>query len=45
VTAEIAKTFAENQYEQYCIIQDRILESDFDTHIKRLLEKAPDEKQ
>lgn len=45
VTAEIAKTFAENQYEQYCIIQDRILESDFDTHIKRILAKAPDEKQ
>ncbi|TRZ90709.1 MAG: cell filamentation protein Fic [Methanosarcinales archaeon] len=45
VTAEIAKTFAENQYEQCCIIQDRILESDFDTHIKRILAKAQDEKQ
>ncbi len=44
VTAAIAKAFAENQYEQYCTIQDRILESDFDTHIKRILENAPDEK-
>lgn len=38
VTAEIAKTFAENQYEKYCIIQDKMLESDFDLHIKKISE-------
>ncbi len=30
VTAAIAKTFAENEFEQYRIIQDRLYESDFD---------------
>lgn len=39
VTAEIAKTFAENEYEKYRIIQDRQLESDFDRHINEILEK------
>lgn len=38
VTAEIAKTFAEEQYEKYCVIQDKIFESDFDTHIKKILD-------
>jgi len=38
VTAEIAKAFAENEYEQYRVIQDRLIESDFDKHVKRLLE-------
>ena len=38
VTAEIAKTFAENEYEQYRVIQDRLMESDFDKHVKRLIE-------
>ncbi len=44
VTAEIAKSFAENEYAQYRIIQDRRLESDFDQHIKNLIEnKRPKE--
>jgi hypothetical protein len=30
VTAEIAKTFAESEFEKYRIIQDRLFESDFD---------------
>ncbi len=38
VTAEIAKAFAENEYEKYRVIQDRLMESDFDRHVKRLLE-------
>jgi len=30
VTVKIAKKFAENEYEKYRIIQDRLFESDFD---------------
>jgi hypothetical protein len=36
VTAEIAKTFAESEFEQYRIVQDRLFESDFDRTIKQL---------
>ncbi len=38
VTNEIAKAFAESEFEQYRIIQDRIFESDFD----RLLKESKD---
>ena len=37
-TREIAKAFAESEYEKYRIVQDRLFESDFDRHIKKLLE-------
>jgi len=30
VTAEIAKAHAESEFEKYCIVQDRLFESDFD---------------
>jgi hypothetical protein len=36
VTAEIAKSFAESEFEKYRIIQDRLFESDFDRIIKQL---------
>ena len=36
VSAEIAKTFAGNQFEKYRVIQDRLFESDFDREIKQL---------
>jgi len=36
VTAEIAKTFAETEYEKYQIIQDKNYISDFDLEIKKL---------
>ena len=36
VTAEIAKAFAESEFEKYRIVQDRLFESDFD----RLLKEA-----
>ncbi|MBN4063037.1 MAG: cell filamentation protein Fic [Alkaliphilus sp.] len=36
VTAKIAKEFAENEYEKYRIIQDRLFESDFDKLIKEV---------
>jgi hypothetical protein len=38
VSAEIAKTHAESEFEKYRIIQDRLFESDFDRIIKRLEE-------
>lgn len=38
VSQEVAKAFAESEFEKYRIIQDRLFESDFDKHIKRLLE-------
>jgi len=43
VTAEIAKTFAESEYEKYRIIQDQLYESDFDREVKKLLETKKDE--
>jgi hypothetical protein len=36
VTAEIAKTHAETEFEKYRIIQDRLFESDFDKMLKNL---------
>ena len=34
VSAEIAKSFAESEFEKYRIIQDRLFESDFDLFLK-----------
>lgn len=39
VTQEIAKAFAESEFEKYRIVQDRLFESDFDRHLKRLAEE------
>lgn len=39
VTQEIAKAFAESEFEKYRIVQDRLFESDFDKQVKRLLGK------
>jgi len=36
VTAEIARTHAESEFEKYRIIQDRLFESDFDRLVKQL---------
>ncbi len=36
VTAELAKTHAETEFEKYRIVQDRLFESDFDRLLKRL---------
>lgn len=40
VTAEIAKSFAESEFEKYKPIQDKLFESDFDREVKRLLTSA-----
>jgi len=36
VTAELAKTYAESEFEKYRIVQDRLFESDFDLMIKQI---------
>ncbi len=38
VSAEIARSFAEDEFEKYRTIQDRLLESDFDKHVAKFLE-------
>lgn len=38
VSQEVAKAFAESEFEKYRIVQDRLFESDFDRHIKKVLE-------
>jgi hypothetical protein len=43
VTAEIAKAFAESQFEKYRVVQDRLFESDFDKHVKKMLGDGKDE--
>jgi len=37
VTAEIAKSFAESEYEKYRVIEDRLFESDFDKMVKETM--------
>lgn len=39
VTAELAKTHAESEFEKYRLVQDRLFESDFDRMITQLPEK------
>lgn len=38
VTAEIAKAFAESEFEKYRVIQDRLYESDFDRMLQQIEE-------
>lgn len=38
VSQEVAKAFAESEFEKYRIIQDRLFESDFDRHINQIFE-------
>lgn len=43
VTAELAKTHAESEFEKYRIIQDLLFESDFDRMLKQLEQKNENE--
>jgi hypothetical protein len=36
VSAELAKTHAESEFEKYRIVQDRLFESDFDKAVKQI---------
>jgi hypothetical protein len=38
VSQEVAKAFAESEFEKYRVVQDHLFESDFDRHIKQSLE-------
>lgn len=38
VSKEVAKAFAESEFEKYRVVQDRLFESDFDKYIKNALE-------
>lgn len=40
VSAEVAKSFAENEFEKYRVIHDRLFESDFDREVKKLEAEA-----
>jgi len=42
VTAAIAKSFAESEYDKYRIIQDKNYISDFDREIKKMIDKKDD---
>ena len=44
VTAEIAKAFAESEFEKYRPIQDRLFESDFDREVKKLIGNKGDDR-
>jgi len=41
VSREVARAFAESEFEKYRIIQDRLFESDFDRHVKHALQDTP----
>jgi len=45
VTALMAKTFAESEFEKYRIVQDRLFESDFDREIKRIKKDKQNESE
>ncbi len=45
VTAEIAKAFAESEFEKYRVVQDQLFESDFDKQMKMQLGDMADEKK
>lgn len=40
VSQEIAKTFAESEFEKYRLIQNKLFESDFDRELKVLLQET-----
>jgi hypothetical protein len=43
ISAEIAKAYAESEFEKYRIVQDQLFESDFDKMIKKELGEAKNE--
>ncbi len=40
VSQEVAKAFAESEFEKYRVVQDRLFESDFDRHLKAALKDS-----
>jgi len=45
ISAQLAKDFAESEFEKYRIIQDRVFESDFDREIKKIKRETSRKKQ
>ena len=45
VSADIARGFAESEFEKYRIVQDRLFESDFDRVIDALKREGPGDKE
>ncbi|MFH1191595.1 MAG: virulence RhuM family protein [Candidatus Omnitrophota bacterium] len=45
VTAEIAKSFAESEFEKYKPVQDKLFVSDFDREVKKLLKNTESQKR
>ena len=43
VSQEVAKAFAESEFEKYRIVQDHLFVSDFDRHVKKALESDKEE--
>jgi len=39
ISREVAAALAESEYEKHRVVQDRILESDFDREMKKLLKR------
>lgn len=42
VSAEVAKSFADGEYEKFRVLQDKVFESDFDREVKKYLGEAKD---
>jgi hypothetical protein len=42
VSQEIARAFAESEFEKYRVVQDRLFESDFDRLVKQLPQPKED---
>jgi hypothetical protein len=40
ITTEMAKQYAESEFEKYRIIQDQLFESDFDKELKKILDEG-----
>jgi len=45
ISAEIAKSFAESEWEKYRVVQDKLFESDFDETVKKYLKNDNQKKQ
>jgi hypothetical protein len=45
ITAQLAKDFAESEFEKYRIIQDQLFESDFDKEIKKIVKRDNEVKE
>jgi hypothetical protein len=45
ISAKLAQTYAESEFEKYRVIQDRLFESDFDRALKELGSSSPQSDQ